>query len=725
MGTLRTVFFYILVGVVPLSAQVNHDSLFAIWLDESNHDTVRIKAFTDYYVGKFMTTNMDSARVYAEKHWEFANERGLNRQMGGAKNSLGQIFLNTGKQEEAIEAFEESIKYYEAAGFLKGAAGGHINIGITLNGMGRSDEAIEKYDLGIDICDQIGNIDFKMNGLNNKGVIYLNKGEYDKAIPVFKEVAKVAGKSIPGSDAHKGGLVNLGYALAKKGDHASAIKYLNDCIKLIDKYGGGQVDIYAYNFLGSSYNALGEFDNALTYFEKSYARADSMGNPGAMVAPLSNIADIHKNRGDFKKAKELLFKAAKLAKESNHITMELQSLINLGYIDFDEGELDSSEFRFNKALEGALKVGEFDKQAFAMIGLGKVNLNKGKAKTAQYYYNKAHTIGKDIGDPTIIMGATDGLTKAYKNLGNSQAALDMFEEFVLFKDSIERDENKRAVIHQEFRYAYEKKALADSLDFAQKEAIKDLELEKRNADLAKQRIALAGTGIGILLLILLASSIRRGKKRSDELLHNILPAEVAQELKESGKVSSKRIDQVTVLFTDFKDFTSVAEKLNADQLVEDLHDCFSEFDRIMEKYGIEKIKTIGDSYMAAGGLPVPHNKNARNVIRAALDIRDFIEKGKAKKIESGLPYFEVRIGVHTGPVVAGIVGVKKFQYDIWGDTVNTASRMESSGEEGKVNISDVTYQLIKDDPEFSFSSRGEIETKGKGKINMWFVSRSE
>lgn len=207
--------------------------------------------------------------------------------------------------------------------------------------------------------------------------------------------------------------------------------------------------------------------------------------------------------------------------------------------------------------------------------------------------------------------------------------------------------------------------------------------------------------------------------RSEELLLNILPLETAEELKEKGHVEAELIDEVTVLFTDFKGFTALSEQLGPKELVKDIHECFSEFDRIMQKYGVEKIKTIGDAYMAAGGLPRPNSTHALDVVNAALEMVEFVEQGKISKKLNDLPFFEVRVGVHTGAVVAGIVGIKKFQYDIWGDTVNTASRMESSGEPGKVNISETTYQLIKDS--FKCEYRGKVAAKGKGEIDMYFV----
>lgn len=212
------------------------------------------------------------------------------------------------------------------------------------------------------------------------------------------------------------------------------------------------------------------------------------------------------------------------------------------------------------------------------------------------------------------------------------------------------------------------------------------------------------------------SEIIEEKKKSDDLLLNILPEEVARELKEKGTTTAHVYDKVTVLFTDFVDFTKAGERMGSEGLVAELHSCFKAFDEIMGKYGIEKIKTIGDAYLAVCGLPTADERHAEKVVQAAEDIRSFM---KARRAELGDKTFEVRIGIHSGDVVAGIVGVKKFAFDIWGDTVNTAARMESNSEAGKINISQTTYELVHN--KFDCTYRGEIEAKGKGMLKMYFV----
>jgi guanylate cyclase len=212
------------------------------------------------------------------------------------------------------------------------------------------------------------------------------------------------------------------------------------------------------------------------------------------------------------------------------------------------------------------------------------------------------------------------------------------------------------------------------------------------------------------------------QERSEDLLRNILPEEIAEELKEKGHAEARYFDAATVMFTDFKGFTKISERLTPTELVAEINMLFKSFDHIISKYNIEKIKTIGDSYMCAGGLPVATHTHATDIVNAALEFRNFMQQHLDERRKADKASFEIRIGVHTGPVVAGIVGDTKFSYDIWGDTVNTASRMESSGEAGKVNISGATYELIKD--KFNCTYRGKIKAKNKGEIDMYFVDSS-
>jgi class 3 adenylate cyclase len=213
--------------------------------------------------------------------------------------------------------------------------------------------------------------------------------------------------------------------------------------------------------------------------------------------------------------------------------------------------------------------------------------------------------------------------------------------------------------------------------------------------------------------------IEEEQKRSNNLLLNILPPAIAEELKTRNKVAARKYDQATVMFVDFKGFTNVAEKLSPEMLVEELDFCFTNFDRIISAYRIEKIKTIGDAYMCASGLS-DMNASPSDMVKAALQIQDFMLALKAERLSKGMPFFEARAGIHVGPVVAGVVGTRKFTYDIWGDTVNIAARMEETCEPGHVNVSEDAYWLSK--YEFEWLYRGKVAAKNKGMMDMYYVT---
>ena len=221
------------------------------------------------------------------------------------------------------------------------------------------------------------------------------------------------------------------------------------------------------------------------------------------------------------------------------------------------------------------------------------------------------------------------------------------------------------------------------------------------------------------LIFILSRNLDLERKKSDKLLLSILPEKIAIELKRNDIVVPVKYETVSVLFTDIAGFTRIAEKMNPEELVSELDHIFSVFDSIVKKHNVEKIKTIGDAYMAAGGIPVANKTNAVDTVLCAIEFQEYMKFLQAKKKFEEKPFFELRIGIHTGSVVAGVIGHEKIAYDIWGDTVNTASRMESSGIVGEINISSSTYDLVKE--LFLCEHRGKVSAKNKGEIDMYLV----
>ena len=269
----------------------------------------------------------------------------------------------------------------------------------------------------------------------------------------------------------------------------------------------------------------------------------------------------------------------------------------------------------------------------------------------------------------------------------------------------------------------------------QKRRTAEAELAKKKTQYFNNLLALAGSFVLLLALIyyyryrskrrsvdVLAQKnelIEAEQKRSNNLLLNILPPAIAEELKTRNKVAARKYEQATVMFVDFKGFTNLSELLSPELLVEELDYCFSNFDNIISHFRVEKIKTIGDAYMCASGLS-DMNASPSDMVKAALEIQDFMLAMKAERMSRAMPFFEARVGIHVGPVVAGVVGAKKFAYDIWGDTVNVAARMEEACDPGKVNVSEDAYWLAK--YEFEWQHRGKVAAKNKGTMDMYYVT---
>ncbi|SEA98842.1 Adenylate cyclase, class 3 [Flavobacterium gillisiae] len=360
-----------------------------------------------------------------------------------------------------------------------------------------------------------------------------------------------------------------------------------------------------------------------------------------------------------------------------------------------------------------------------LINIADIYSKRNDWPKAVHYAERSLELAQKYGLKEQVSVSNLKLSELYEKGGDTAKSLKYYKDHITYRDSVT---NLKAVQQMaDLRTNFEVSKKQVQVDLLKKDQ------EIQHLKTKRQRNLIYAIGFSSFLIILLALGLYRRykfiketkviieeeKKRSDTLLLNILPEETAQELKQNGRVEAKKFESVTVLFTDFKSFTHYANILPPEKLVESIDYYFSKFDAIMEKYGLEKIKTVGDSYMCAGGLPFPTKDHAEKMILAALEINDFVKRSLTDD-SNCQTRFEIRIGINSGPVVAGVVGSKKFAYDIWGDTVNIASRMETNSEEGRINISENTYALIKDN--FSCEYRGEIEVKNIGRMKMYFVN---
>jgi adenylate cyclase len=404
---------------------------------------------------------------------------------------------------------------------------------------------------------------------------------------------------------------------------------------------------------------------------------------------------------------------------------------NLGVIKNMEGDLDSAEYFQREVLKNAKAHGDHSRIAKAYSNLGDIAGNRGTKRSTIALYDSAMAEARLANDLSLQVTLEGVLTGKFKDLGEMDQAYDHAVEWYYLNDSLLNSEKVKVLTEMQAKYEASQKA-KQILELKAENLASELEKEQvkrtRNIYLFTS-LGIVGLAIGLWSRLRFVDrsrrAIRKEKNISEGLLHNILPVEVANEIKAKGYADVKEFEVATVLFTDFKGFTAMSEKLSAKELVSEIDTCFKAFDGIVGKYGIEKIKTIGDSYMAVGGLPDALRGDPRATVLAALEMQAFMKGYKEKRKAEGRLYFEMRAGLHTGPVIAGIVGVKKYAYDIWSDTVNVASRMESSGAVGMVNISACTYEIVKDAPDLRFIARGAVEAKGKGPMAMYFVEQAE
>jgi adenylate cyclase len=589
-------------------------------------------------------------------------------------NALCKSFFNTNPDTSIIIASSAKL-LAEKINYRPGLALAFKNVGKGYYLGGKYKEAILNWQQAIEVYKILNDKTGVANMLSNQGAVYFNQGDDAKSLELHLQSLKMS-------------------------------EAINDTLRILT----------SLNNIGSVYsNKTATFNKSLEYFLRSYKLSLAINDKYLIGTSTVNLGEMYYRISDDSTALFYLNQSIKAYEGSENLPYALNII---GRINTRQKNFDKAVQIHTEAYEMAKKLDTKLDQTQSLVALAQAYKASGDIPSAIKAFKQSVEVAIPLNANVEMKDAYQGLSESYSQQADYTNAFKYQNLLLAIKDTIYNINTDKKLGTLQFGFDLEKKEGEISL------LNKNKEIQRR--EIQRQKIVKTGFIGGFLTVLLFASvffkqrnKIGKEKKRSEKLLLNILPEETAEELKATGTAKTKRYDLVSVLFTDFKNFTQASEILSPEDLVAEINYCYSEFDRIVERFGIEKIKTIGDSYMCAGGLPVSNNTHPFDIVSAGLEMVKFIEKNKQERIQSGLPYFELRLGIHSGPVVAGIVGIKKFAYDIWGDTVNTASRMESSGEVGRVNISGCTYELVKD--KFNCMYRGKIEAKNKGVIDMYFA----
>ena len=556
----------------------------------------------------------------------------------------------------------------------------------------------------------------------NMGLGFYMKGEFsevlihwEKSLAIFEEINDQSGISNL--------LSNLGAVYQTKGNDPKALNYFIRSAKIAEKIQDSTRVGTAYLNMGGVYsNEETTYEDAFESFNKSKTIFSNMGYDEGVGAVAINMADLYIKINKPQDALPHLNDALEAYIRSGSSLSYTYNLMGKAYKDLKKYGL-AKEYQL-KAIEAAdLNDAKLEKTK-ALISLGDVLIEQKAYAEAVDNLKEGLQLTEVTGVYRDKKDAYEGLSKAYSGMKDFKNAYNYQQLFTSISDTIRNDSYEESIGKIRFQYDLENKEREIQLLNIDNE-LKQTQIESTTASkrllyaLAALLLAIVGGGFSRYRFIQKSNArLAEERNKSESILLNILPKETAEELKEHGSIKAKFFKEVTVLFTDFKQFSVVAEGIPAEHLVQSLDYFFKKFDIITEKHNLEKIKTIGDAYMCAGGLPTENKTHAENAFAAALEILEFV-KDTQDNPPKGIYPFEVRIGINTGPVVAGVVGTKKFQYDLWGNTVNVAARMESNSESGKINISENTYQHLKDKHHFTY--RGVIKAKNEKLLKMYYA----
>ena len=586
------------------------------------------------------------------------------------------------------------------------------------------DQAIEYATQGTQLAKKINDSERLGNALKNVGLGYYYMGDFVEVLENW-EASLSAYESIGHAQGISNLLSNIGAVYYTTGDNTKAIEYYLRALRMSESAGDDFRTATVLQNIGAVYENTKEFAKAEDYLLRALAMCEKLEYDKGIGTTSLNLGEIYFQRED-------LGQASKYYGISRNVFEKLDDPF-LPTVLIMIGELDGKMNNYGKALRSLQEAynmaqSKDGKVAMAMAKnrLGDTYVDVGVPDKAIESYLKALDLGLKIGVNDELQRTYEGLTNAYKLEGDYVSVTRYQDSLLKTNQTIYDLEKDKNISNLQLSFDIEKKQTEIDLLNADNE-IKSQQIARANifrnfllATAAFLLIVVGGVWYQYRYARKTNNIITEERNKSDHLLLNILPQETAEELKQKGSVQAQKYQSATVLFTDFVNFTGAAGKVSPEALVESIDYYFRNFDEIIGRHNLEKIKTIGDAYMCVGGLPKENNSNAMDAMKAAQEIIEFVENTKQDP-PAGVTAFNIRIGINSGPLVAGVVGTRKFQYDIWGDTVNVASRMESNCEPNHINVSENIFEVLKDD--LAFEYRGKIKVKNKGKMKMYYLDR--
>ena len=575
-----------------------------------------------------------------------------------------------------------------------------------------------------ELADKIGYLKGKGYALKYIGLVDYFQGKFLDALGYWNESLQIF-ENLHDDIGVANLLNNISAVYSDQGNDERALELSLRSLKLSEKTGDKLRILSALNGVGGIYyNKKATWDKALSYFIKALPLCEELGDKDALGVILTNIGDIYFYKNDLVKS---LSYYQKSINAFGDLPNSSSAYNGVGKIYLEQGKFAQALIYHNKALAIAQKSESKHHMVRSYSGIADVYIAEKDYPDALIYFIKATKLAEEIAATPDLKDIYQSMALVYSKISDYKNAYKYQTLYAVVKDTLYNIDTDKKLGKLQFEFDLQKKEGQISL-LTKDKALQDAEI--RSQKLAKNAFA-AGLALVFLIALLIFRNYRekvktnkildQQKAQIENLLLNILPAEVAKELQLYGHATPRNFESASVMFTDFRSFTVIADKMTPQSLVKELNECFIAFDNIIGKYNLEKIKTIGDAYMCAGGIPAPDKRHAYNIVKASLEIQEFITLNNKRKVEAGLEAWDLRLGIHVGPLVAGVVGKRKYAYDIWGSTVNIASRMESNGEPGRVNISSTTYELVKD--EFECTYRGKIYAKNVGDIDMYFVDR--